>query len=230
MYDIVFISYNESNAEDNWNLLKSKMPNALRLHGIKGIHAAHATAAAMVSTEMFYVVDGDAEILDTFNFDYCVANDKTQHVHVFRAKNPVNDLVYGYGAVKLLPTKDVLSVVNNVHNPDVTTSINRRYEVVHTISNITRFNTSEFNTWRSAFRECAKLSSKVIPDQVDAETEHRLNVWCNVGNDRPFGDLAIFGAQAGRNFGLTYNNNIDRMMMINNVNAMRMLYEKYKTV
>lgn len=230
MYDIVFISYNETNAEENWTLLKQKMPRAMRLHGIKGLHAAHSTAAAMVSTDMFYVVDGDAEILDNFEFNYHVEDHKTQCVHVFRAKNPVNDLVYGYGAVKLLPTKDVLDIVNSDFKPDVTTSINRRYEIVHTISNITRFNTNEFNTWRSAFRECAKLSSKIIPEQVDAETEHRLNVWCSVGNNRPFGDWAILGAQAGKNFGLTYRNDSNRMMMINNIDAMQLLYEKYKLV
>lgn len=230
MYDIVFISYNETNAEENWELLKRRMPRAMRLHGIKGLHAAHATAAAMVSTEMFYVVDGDAEILDNFDFNYHVADHKLQCVHVFRAKNPINDLVYGYGAVKLLPTKDVLAIAVNEPKLDVTTSINRRYEIIHKISNITRFNTNEFNTWRSAFRECAKLGSKIIPEQVDTETEHRLNIWCNVGADRPFGEWAIWGAQAGKNFGLTYGNNIDRMMMINNIDAMRLLYDRYKSV
>lgn len=230
MYDIVFISYKESNAEENWSLLKQRMPHAMRLHGIKGLHAAHSTAAAMVSSEMFYVVDGDAEILDNFNFDHYVETHKKQCVHVFRAKNPINDLVYGYGAVKLLPTNDVLNIVDNNLNPDVTTSINRRYEIVHKISNITRFNTDEFNTWRSAFRECAKLSSKIIPEQVDAETEHRLNVWCSVGSNRPFGEWSILGAQAGKNFGTAFRNNIDRMMLINNVDAMQLLYEKYKSV
>lgn len=230
MFDIVFISYNETNAEDNWELLKRKMPRAMRLHGIKGLHIAHATAAAMVSTEMFYVVDGDAEILDNFEFDYSVAENKQQYVHVFRAKNPVNDLVYGYGAIKLLPTADVLAITNKEFKPDVTTSINRQYEVIHAISNITRFNTDEFNTWRSAFRECAKLASKIIPDQVDAETEHRLNVWCNVGSNRPFGEFAILGAQAGKNFGLAYRNDVKRMMMINDTDIMRLLYEKYKLV
>lgn len=228
MHDIVFISYNESNAEENWASLKSKMPNALRLHGIKGLHAAHATAAAMVTTDMFYVVDGDAEILDDFKFDHVVTPDKKQCVHVFRAKNPVNNLVYGYGAVKLLPTNDVLSIADNDLKPDVTTSINRRYEVIHKISNITKFNTNEFNTWRSAFRECAKLSSKIIPEQVDTETEHRLNIWCNVGSEQPFGEWSILGAQAGKNFGMTYKNNHSRLMMINDMNTMRLLYDKYK--
>ena len=30
--------------------------------------------------------------------------------HVWRSKNPVNELVYGYGGVKLLPTKLTLDM------------------------------------------------------------------------------------------------------------------------
>jgi len=38
MYDIIFISYNEPNADKNWLALKSRFPMAKRVHGIKGIH------------------------------------------------------------------------------------------------------------------------------------------------------------------------------------------------
>ena len=47
------------------------------------------------------------------------------------------------------------------------------------ISNTSRFNSTPFNTWKSAFRECVKLSSKVIDRQDNKETEARLDVWCN---------------------------------------------------
>ena len=72
MYDIVFISYQEINAEENWNRLKSRFPMAKRVHGVKGIHNAHITAASKTFTEMIWVVDGDAEVLDSFNFDHKV--------------------------------------------------------------------------------------------------------------------------------------------------------------
>ena len=51
--------------------------------------------------------------------------------------------------------------------------ISNKFKVVNKISNITAFNTDEFNTWKSAFRECVKLASKVIDGQVDEETEIR---------------------------------------------------------
>ena len=70
------------------------------------------------------------------------------------------------------------------------------------ISCITGFNTSEFSTWRSAFRECAKLASKVIDRQKEDETNERLKTWTTVGHDRPFGEYALaVGAILGMEFG-----------------------------
>ncbi len=53
MYDIVFISYKELNADENWEVLKSRFPTAKRIHGVKGIHQAHIAAAKKCFTKMF---------------------------------------------------------------------------------------------------------------------------------------------------------------------------------
>ena len=227
MYDIVFISYKESNAEQNWQRLQDRMPHAKRLHGITGLHAAHAAAASMVKTPMFYVVDGDAVVSESFNFDYKVADSKKECVHVFRAKNPVNNLVYGYGAIKLLPTADVLEVSSATMKPDVTTSINRKYEIVNIISNITKFDTDPFNTWRSAFRECAKLSSRIIPEQKDQETIHRLNIWCTFNNNVQYGKWCIHGANTGKDYGITHRDNSSALMLINDMPYLKQLFDHH---
>jgi len=224
MYDIVFISYEESNAEENWKRLKSRFPIAKRLHGITGIHMAHIVAATMVSTDMFYCVDGDAVIDDAFAFDHVVPDHQLDHVHVFRARNPINDLVYGYGAVKLLPTLDVRRLVDRDFKPDMTSSINRKYKVVYQLSNVTAFNTDPYNTWRSAFRECAKLASGVIDGQVNSETQQRLETWCTVGQGREYGHWCLLGAQAGRQFGLD-SRGTDQLMKINDWSWLRQRYE-----
>ena len=225
MYDIVFISYEEPNAEANWQLLKSKFPMAKRLHGITGIHAAHITAAQMVNTPMFYCVDGDAVVEPDFNFDLNVPHHQLDHVHVFRARNPINDLVYGYGAVKLLPTPDVRQLRDKDFKPDMTSSINRKYKVVHQVCNETAFNTDPYNSWRSAFRECAKLASGVIDGQVNLETQQRLETWCTVGSARPYGHWCLLGAQAGRNFGLA-SRGTDQLMKINDWNWLNEQYQR----
>ena len=198
-YDIVMISYDEANADENFNKLKTRFPRAQRIHGVKGIHQAHIAAANICSTEMFWIVDGDAVIEDEFNFDY-VADDN-RAVHVWRSKNPINDLVYGYGGVKLFPTQMTRDM--DTSRPDMTTSISDRFKKMEKISCVTGFNSSEFSTWRSAFRECAKLSSKVIDRQKEDETNERLRIWTTMGKDRPFGEHAIKGAIAGREFGLS---------------------------
>lgn len=228
MYDIVFISYKEETAETNWKEVFNRFPTrAKRLHGIKGIHQAHAIAANMVMTDMFYVVDADALIMPDFHFIYEVPEYEKDHVHVFRAKNPINDLVYGYGAVKLLPTASVSKLLEYHLKPDMTSSLpDTKYHVVHELSNITAFNTDAFNTWRSAFRECAKLASKVIDGQKDKETEDRLDIWCTVGADRPFGEYAIVGATHGREYGYEHSHDLKNLFLINDWEWMRARYEE----
>ena len=210
LYDIVFISYQEPNADENYANLVKRFPRAKRVHGVKGIHQAHIEAAKLCDTEMFWVVDGDAEVLDTFNFEFQVPKWQKDNVFVWRSRNPVNDLVYGYGGVKLFPRKETLNM--DINKPDMTTSISGKFNAIEEISNVTAFNTGEFETWKSAFRECAKLSSKIIDRQNNEETEQRLETWCTVGEDRPYSSYALAGARAGREFGLS---NRDDLKLIN---------------
>jgi hypothetical protein len=230
MYDIVFISYEELNAEDHFNRLNNKFNRSVRLkriHGVRGIHAAHKIAAKTVDTEMFYVVDGDALIVDDFNFNYDVPDDHKNDTHVFRAKNPINDLVYGYGAVKLFPTEAVKNMDLNNIKTDMSSSLsNTAYRVVQQLSNITAFNTDPYNTWRSAFRECAKLSSKIIDNQKDDETEARLDAWCTLGADRLNGIWSIKGAKAGKSFGKIYASQPEKLMYINNMEWLKIKFDE----
>jgi hypothetical protein len=221
MYDIVFISYNEPNAEENWKALKERFPTAQRVHGVKGIHQAHIAAAKKSLTKMVWIVDGDAVIDKDFNFDYFPDDDYQlwsgikahDTVHVWRSINPINDLVYGYGGVKLLPR---LATINmDLTKTDMTTSISPNFKAMPEVSNVTGFNTDPFNTWKSAFRECAKLSSKVIDRQKNDETENRLHAWQTVGKDRPYGEWAIKGAEAGSAYGTASQGNVEALKKIN---------------
>ena len=214
MYDIVFISYKEPNAEENWKSLKERFPTAQRVHGVKGIHLAHVQAARKSLTKMFWVVDGDARITDDFDFRYTVEDYDLDAVHVCQSMNPINGLVYGYGGVKLLPRD--LTLQMDLTKADMTTSISDKFNVIEKLSNVTAFNTDEFNTWKSAFRECVKLASRTIDRQDDDETENRLRVWTTVGDYQPYGEYAIKGAIAGKEYGLSNKDNPLALKMINN--------------
>jgi hypothetical protein len=188
-------------ADHNWQQLKQKFPYAKRTHGVKGIHQAHIEAAKKACTRMFYIVDADAVILNEFDFSYVPPKYELDHVHVWRSQNPINDLVYGYGGVKLFPRTKTIKM--DTSKPDMTTSISDKFKLMQDISNVTAFNVDEFSTWRSAFRECAKLSSKTIDRQNEDETNERLKIWTTVGRDAPFGEYAIKGAVAGREYGIS---------------------------
>jgi hypothetical protein len=224
MYDVVFISYNESNADDNYNKLLKNCPRAKRIHGITGIHQAHIKAAEMCNTDMIWIIDGDAVVNDNFNFNLAVSSYDIDCVHVWRSENPINNLVYGNGGVKLLPRQLTLNM--DVTAPDMTTSISKKFKAVQEISNITAFNTDEFTTWRSAFRECAKLASRVIDRQHEEETQQRLDIWCTVGTDKPFGEYAISGAQLGRKYGEENKSNSEELRKINDFEWLKQHFEK----
>ena len=224
MYDIVFISYEEPNADDVYAELKERYPMAKRVHGVKGIHQAHIAAAKKCFTKMFWVVDGDAKLKDDFTFDYICEDWDLDAVHVWRCQNPVNLLVYGYGGVKLLPRQ--LTIDMDVTKPDMTTSISNKFYAHTEISNVTAFNTDAFNTWKSAFRECVKLSSKLIRGQIDDETETRLLIWCNEGMNKPNGDYAMMGARAGKKYGEENKDNKEALFKINDFDWLKEMYDK----
>ena len=216
MYDIAFISYNEVEADKNWKILKDNFPYAKRTNGVKGIHQAHIEAAKKACTRMFYIVDADAHIVDNFNFSYIPPKIDRDAVHVWRSKNPINGLVYGYGGIKLFPKHATINM--DTSKPDMTTSISNKFLLMDEVSNTTAFNVDEFSTWRSAFRECAKLSSKTIDRQNEDETNERLKIWTTMGRDAPFGEYAIKGAVAGREYGIS--NGAD-LQLINNFNWLK---------
>ena len=153
------------------------------------------------------------KVVDEFKFDYEVPKHQLDHVHVWRARNAVNALVYGYGGVKLFPKQ--LTIDMDLSKPDMTTSISGKFKAVQELANVTAFNTDPFNTWKGAFRECVKLSSKVIDRQKDLETDKRLNTWCTRGKTNPFGEYSIRGAIEGKAYGEKYRDSPQELRRIN---------------
>lgn len=219
-YDIVFLSYHDSDADRKFESLRKRFSRAIHIRDIKGIHQAHKTSAELVETPMFWVVDSDAEILSEFDFSFDhipLYNKRAREllestVHVYRSRNPLNGLEYGYGGVKLLPRNLMLQV--DINSLDMTTSISDKFKVMDRVSNITKFNTTAFDTWKSAFRECVKLSSKIIDRQDNDETEQRLKVWCSKAEGN-FAEFCIRGANEGRQFGEQHREDTDMLKRIN---------------
>jgi len=241
MFDVFFISYHEQYADKNFEALLDKAPLAKRVDGIEGIFNAHKRAAELSKTKMFYVIDADAILVDEFEFDYRPTElDEayegvlaTECVHTWRAKNPINDLVYGYGGAKLFPAKGLREA--NKWNIDFTTSVMPHFVPMEQISNITAFNTDPYSTWKAAVRECTKLASSIITlpggkkflkRKQHKDTEKRLDIWCTVGANKKFGEYAIAGAKLGRKFGSKQKNNLEALNLINDYEWLQEQYER----
>ena len=189
-FDVFFISYDEINADDNWRRLLSKVPSAKRISGVKGIFEAHKQAAELATTDMFFVVDGDAYLLDEFDFLYKPKIFDFDCVHVWKSRNPYFDIAYGYGGVKLLPTEEVRNM--ETWGNDFTLAITDKFKLIDIVSNISKFNTDPLRTYRSAYRECAKLTSQGSP-----ESKTKLQAWMKPNKDVEFHEYASRGAKDG---------------------------------
>ena len=223
-YDVVMLSYKEPEADANYAKLLEKVPNAKRVHGVKGIFHAHQKASQIADTKMFYVIDADAILLDEFEFDYFPTVWDEDTVHVWKSKNPINGLVYGFGGLKLFPTQLVRDAKE--WKVDFTTSISDKFKAMPGTANYTAFNTNPYDTWKSAFRECTKLSSSVIQKSKKDETDERLEIWCTINNGAKYGEYSIKGANSGRDYGTKHADDEDALSKINDYDWLHKKFEE----
>jgi hypothetical protein len=228
-YDIFFLSYDEERADANWEILSTKYGHAKRVHGVKGIFNAHLRAAEESTTDFFWVVDADATVREQFKFDYRVPSWDFDVVHIWNSRNAVNRLEYGYGGAKLIP-KFILLMRANSEAVDVTTSIGNKIKLFDQVSNINDFATSPFSAWRAGFREAVKLSSAVINRQDTEESRTRLEIWCNVNVNHPYGDYVVSGAKVGKMFGTKNQHDQDQLALINDYKWLEERFDEYMAI
>jgi len=216
--DVIFISYNEPNAEANWQRVLEKAPWAKRVNGIEGIFNAHKAAAKLSKTDMFYVVDGDAYLADDWQFDFEPSIFDRDCAYVWSSRNPINDLVYENGGVKLFPRSKLLKTRKWI-TLDMFTGTVKKTKSQSQVSNLTAFNTDEFSAWRSAFRECVKLYT------INQMT--KLNAWLTLGEDRQFGKYALEGASAGYQYAKDNITDQTALVKINDYNWLQNQFNLY---
>jgi len=212
-YDIIYLSYDEPNAEKNYADLCKKIPWAKRVHGVKGSDAAHKACAKLSETDRFITVDGDNTIKSEFltkEFDLDENKDLEKCVISWTARNTINGLMYGNGGLKCWPKEYVLNMrthenadPNNPHAQvdfcwDIEyIQMNSCYSEIHN-------NATPHQAWRAGFREGVKMSLDrgVKPSLEDFyknhwKNLHRLYVWLSIGADVENGLWAIYGARQG---------------------------------
>lgn len=213
-YPVVFLSYDEPNADQNWQRVQQIFPDSLRVHGVKGSDRAHKQCAAQVGTaERFWTIDGDNWLLNDAKFyDSHVSEDLAQGTEIYShcARNPVTGLIYGNGGAKLWPRSVVEQMKTHeaATDPTGTAGIDfcwqLDYVLMPTILTETRSAETPRQAWRSAFRESVKLTqiagqpAKNVDHWRDNQAEinqHRLASWLMVGMDHRNGAWSILGAR-----------------------------------
>ena len=208
-FDVIFISYDEPNADLHYADLCEKVPWAKRVHGVKGSDHAHKAAAELSDTEWFITVDAD-NIVDPrfFNLDIDMSNTNTQ-VYCWCGRNNINGLRYGNGGLKLWKKK----FVQNMQTHENSTSDRGQvdfcwedgYENFRQVYSKSIITGSPFQAWRAGFREGVKMTLvdgvKVPPMEIKTRVWwhniHRLRMWSTVGAHTENGIYAVYGARLG---------------------------------
>jgi hypothetical protein len=174
--DIVFLSNGETGADENYehlmNVTKGLPNRVVRVDGIKGrVQAYHAAAEASNTPWMFTVF---AKLRVNSKFDFTWQPDRLQipKHYIFYASNPVNGLVYGHQA--MIAYNKQITLGNIGKGLDFT--LDSEHEVVELNSGVAKYNTDEFSTWRTSFREAIKLRS-----DDSSDSKQRLKTWSTVG-------------------------------------------------
>ena len=215
-YDIVLITYAQNNAHE---LLEALPDESILVSDVEGIFNAHKQASNSVSSSMFWVVDGDADVVKDFDFSYIPDVYDQDVTHVWNSANPVTGDTYGYGGVKLFNTNQVRGATT--WGIDFTTGLGKRFKVMPEVACVTRFNTDAYSTWRSAFRECVKLATS-----TDADAQQRLGAWLNA-TEGDYCDNAVAGANAGNDYAGRNRGNTVALELINDYAWLKEYYETH---
>jgi hypothetical protein len=227
-YDVIFLSYDEPNAEENWQRLLLFHPEAKRVSGIEGIYNAFQKCAEVAEHERFYLVDADSWILDDFRFRAPRA-DLPPGAFFWLARNAVNGLVSMNGGIKLISKTIVRSMKSDA--VDKTTSTEGSKSAFSVVASENRFNSSPFLSWRAGFRECAKTAGGIfVPSEAQRERvlmgqDYKLMTWQTKGSDRPHGKWAMLGARQGARYGIENRDNRENLLKINEFEWLRQRFE-----
>lgn len=208
-FDIVFLSYDEPNADLHYADLCNKIPWAKRIHGIKGSDAAHKAAAEASDSEWFITVDADNIVNPSFfNLELNMSNPSIQ-VYGWCGRNNVNGLRYGNGGLKIWKKDFVLNMKTHEASESDRAQVDfcwengyKNFPRVYSDSVITG---SPFQAWRAGFREGVKMTLldgiKVPPQEIEQQiwwhNIHRLRMWSTVGSHEENGIYAVYGARLG---------------------------------
>lgn len=197
LQDIVFISYDEPDADKNWKILHDRFARAQRVHGVQGMEKALEAAADVSTTPWYYAVFAKTKLHESFDFTFVPDYMQRPKHYIFNCHNTVNGLEYGHMGVVMYNCKGI-KYQNQQGDFGLDYTLSFPHESVPLLSCYGNFDQSPYHTWRTAFRESAKLAYfESVNSTIDGA--YRLNIW----RTRAQGEHAIWslrGAEDGVDF------------------------------
>lgn len=208
-FDVVFLSYDEPNADLHYADLCNKIPWSKRVHGVKGSDEAHKEAARCSETDWVITVDAD-NIVDPKFFSLDIeTDDPAILVYSWLGRNVINGLQYGNGGLKIWRKDFILDMrtheASDSDRAQVDFCWEDGYRQFKTCFSDVHVNGSAFQAWRAGFREGVKMTLdngvKVNPSEIEKRiwwhNLHRLKMWATVGSHADHGLFAILGTRMG---------------------------------
>ena len=206
--DVVFISYDEPEADQNWKILKDHCPRAVRVHGVSGMELALEAAADVSTTPWFFAVFAKTQLHK--GFDFSVVPDRMQlpKHYIFNCRNASNNLEYGHMGVVLYNCQGVRDT-NRAGNFGLDYTLSFPHESVPLLSCHGDFATTPYHAWRTAFRETAKLAY-FEQTQPSVDNHYRLGIWLTHAEGN-HADWVLKGANDGNEFYKTTNSDLTKL-------------------
>ena len=205
--DIVFLSNGEKGADENYEHLlkvtKGLRNRVVRVDGVNGRVAAYHAAAEASETPWMFTVFAKLKVNDKFDWAWQPDRLQIPKHYIFHATNPVNGLEYGHQAMIAYNKK--ITLANMGKGLDFT--LDDAHEVVELNSGIAMYNTDEWTTWRTSFREALKLRA-----DSSSTSKERLDIWLTVGNGT-FGDYSTKGAHDAVDYYEEVNGDIEKLRL-----------------
>jgi hypothetical protein len=226
----VFLSFDEPNADDNFELLRANHPNpdlVKRVHGVKGFDAAHKACAEHAVNDRFFTIDADCRV-DPAIWRQTLDVEKADLTSTFSwsSRNVVNGLVYGNGGIKLwyapyvkaMKTHEAADKTDNDNNVDFCWDFENYKQMNNTYGTVMN-NASPKQAFRAGFREGVKMGLDQGHKVPVEDFNHKMYpgnyarwlTWMTVGRDVDYGAWAIYGARLGA-YNL-YINNFDQSVI-----------------
>jgi hypothetical protein len=197
--DIVYLSNGEKCADENYeHLLKATkgLENRIvRVDGVNGRVQAYHAAAEASNTPWMFTVFAKLKVNTKFDFNWQPDRLQIPKHYMFLAKNPVNNLIYGHQG--MIAYNKQMTLDNSGYGLDFT--LDSPHETVELLSGIATYNTDEWSTWRTAFREVIKLKKE--NSEISLK---RLEAWLT----KAAGEYAQYSLDGARH-GIEYYEEVD---------------------